>query len=112
MNSPPFLQVPLWETHDVYYWVKHVLNLPDYAQRFRECHVDGDLLLRMTEEALVRSQKNECQLLNEDIVMYCIVMYACDQFITMVVVCFAPLQICKNIRPQKTISLIQSKLAR
>lgn len=45
-------QVPLWETHDVYYWVKHVLNLPDYAQRFRECHVDGDLLLRMTEEAL------------------------------------------------------------
>ena len=50
------LQVPLWGTNDVYYWVKDVLNLPEYATKFKECHVDGDLLLRITEESMVRLQ--------------------------------------------------------
>ena len=50
-------QVPLWGTNDVYYWVKHVLNMSEYAANFRECYVDGDLLLRITEEALVSLDK-------------------------------------------------------
>jgi hypothetical protein len=45
-------QVPLWGCHDVYYWVKHVLDFPEYAQHFRDCIVDGDLLLQITDDIL------------------------------------------------------------
>ncbi|KAH9525440.1 NAD(+) hydrolase sarm1 [Bulinus truncatus] len=41
-------QVPLWTVDDVVYWI----GFEDYATRFRESHVDGDILLILTDDDL------------------------------------------------------------
>ncbi|KAK3603295.1 hypothetical protein CHS0354_007626 [Potamilus streckersoni] len=47
-------QVPLWTTEDVAHWLTEV-GFKEYAQRFVECQIDGDLLLQMEEEDLLES---------------------------------------------------------
>ena len=46
------MQVQLWRSSDVHYWVKNVIDFPDYAKAFADCKVDGDLLLQMNDEQL------------------------------------------------------------
>ena len=45
-------QVQLWRSSDVHYWVKNVIDFPDYAKAFSDCKVDGDLLLQMNDAQL------------------------------------------------------------
>lgn len=52
-------QVPLWTTEDVVHWVAQV-GFGDYGEGFRSCHVDGDLLLRLTEDELIDSLEMSC----------------------------------------------------
>ncbi|XP_025090144.1 sterile alpha and TIR motif-containing protein 1-like isoform X2 [Pomacea canaliculata] len=52
-------QVPLWTTEDVAHWVSQV-GFADFADSFRSCQVDGDLLLRLTEEELMESIEMGC----------------------------------------------------
>ncbi|KAL3857023.1 hypothetical protein ACJMK2_011724 [Sinanodonta woodiana] len=47
-------QVPLWTTEDVAHWLTEV-GFKEYAQRFSDCQIDGDLLLQMEEEDLLES---------------------------------------------------------
>ncbi|KAK7471647.1 hypothetical protein BaRGS_00035694, partial [Batillaria attramentaria] len=49
-------QVPLWTTEDVVHWV----GFGDYGEGFRSCQVDGDLLLRLTEDELMDSIEMSC----------------------------------------------------
>ncbi|XP_055862351.1 NAD(+) hydrolase sarm1-like isoform X2 [Biomphalaria glabrata] len=44
-------QVPLWTVDDVVYWVTQI-GFEDYATKFRESHVDGDILLILTDDDL------------------------------------------------------------
>ncbi|KAF0306819.1 Sterile alpha and TIR motif-containing protein 1 [Amphibalanus amphitrite] len=44
-------QVPLWSVEDVKEWVKQI-NFSQFAEDFVRSRMDGDLLLRMTEEML------------------------------------------------------------
>ncbi|CAI9740814.1 NAD(+) hydrolase sarm1 [Octopus vulgaris] len=41
-------QVPLWTAEDVSYWVNQI-GFTEYADRFEDCRVDGDLLLVISE---------------------------------------------------------------
>ncbi|KAL5017129.1 hypothetical protein ScPMuIL_006718 [Solemya velum] len=47
-------QVPLWSCDDVEHWVSQI-GFRQYAHRFQECQIDGDLLLLLTEEDLRES---------------------------------------------------------
>ncbi|MCL4143088.1 UNVERIFIED_CONTAM: hypothetical protein GTU68_010389, partial [Idotea baltica] len=44
-------QVPLWSSEDVWEWVKHI-GFSSFADAFLESKVDGDLLLRITDQNL------------------------------------------------------------
>ncbi|XP_059147175.1 NAD(+) hydrolase sarm1-like isoform X2 [Physella acuta] len=44
-------QVPLWTVDDVVYWVTQI-GFEDYAGKFRESRVDGDILLILTDDDL------------------------------------------------------------
>ncbi|GFO26159.1 sterile alpha and tir motif-containing protein 1 [Plakobranchus ocellatus] len=44
-------QVPLWTVDDVVYWITQI-GFEDYAPKVRESHLDGDLLLILTDEDL------------------------------------------------------------
>ncbi|XP_017074001.1 NAD(+) hydrolase sarm1 isoform X2 [Drosophila eugracilis] len=44
-------QVPLWSVEDVQEWVKQI-GFNDYINKFNESQVDGDLLLKLTQENL------------------------------------------------------------
>ncbi|RUS89755.1 hypothetical protein EGW08_002458 [Elysia chlorotica] len=44
-------QVPLWTVDDVVYWITQI-GFEDYAHRVRESHVDGDILLILTDDDL------------------------------------------------------------
>ncbi|CAL1544602.1 unnamed protein product [Lymnaea stagnalis] len=44
-------QVPLWTVDDVVYWVTQI-GFEDYAPKFRESRVDGDILLITTDDDL------------------------------------------------------------
>lgn len=46
--------VPLWSNEDVIFWVSQV-NFSEYIPQFKKCQVDGDLLLRMTDDDLIES---------------------------------------------------------
>lgn len=49
-------QVPLWTSEDVSYWVNQI-GFCEYADRFQDCRVDGDLLLMISEYDLQDSIK-------------------------------------------------------
>merc|ERR1719147_591330 len=42
-------EVPLWSVDDVESWVNRV-GFQDYAATFRDCGVDGDMLLQLTDQ--------------------------------------------------------------
>ncbi|XP_059144255.1 NAD(+) hydrolase SARM1-like isoform X3 [Physella acuta] len=52
-------QVPLWTCDDVVHWIAQV-GFSSYSDSFQRCQVDGDLLLRLTEEELMESINMTC----------------------------------------------------
>ncbi|XP_041349347.1 NAD(+) hydrolase SARM1-like [Gigantopelta aegis] len=54
-------QVPLWTVEDVTYWVSQV-GFEDYSADFETCQVDGDLLLRLTDDELSDSLHMACKI--------------------------------------------------
>ncbi|BFZ18626.1 hypothetical protein BsWGS_21665 [Bradybaena similaris] len=54
-------QVPLWASDDVVHWIGQV-GFGTYVDKFQSCHVDGDLLLRLTEEELRDSLGMSCSI--------------------------------------------------
>ncbi|KAH9525801.1 hypothetical protein Btru_002393 [Bulinus truncatus] len=52
-------QVPLWTCEDVAHWISQG-GFSSYADKFQSCQVDGDLLLRLTEEELIDSLGMNC----------------------------------------------------
>lgn len=51
-------RVPLWSVEDVVFWVS-AIGFGSYVEKFRHCQVDGDLLLRITDDDLIDSIKIE-----------------------------------------------------
>ncbi|KAK0047671.1 sterile alpha and TIR motif-containing protein 1-like isoform X1 [Biomphalaria pfeifferi] len=52
-------QVPLWTCDDVTHWISQG-GFSAYTDKFQMCQVDGDLLLRLTEEELSESLDMTC----------------------------------------------------
>lgn len=52
-------QVPLWTCDDVVHWIGQG-GFSAYTEKFQSCQVDGDLLLRLTEEELRDSLDMTC----------------------------------------------------
>ncbi|XP_055862098.1 uncharacterized protein LOC106066421 [Biomphalaria glabrata] len=52
-------QVPLWTCDDVTHWISQG-GFSAYTDKFQMCQVDGDLLLRLTEEELSESLEMTC----------------------------------------------------
>ncbi|XP_050410413.1 NAD(+) hydrolase SARM1 isoform X3 [Patella vulgata] len=54
-------QVPLWSVEDVSHWVAQV-GYGEYCERFEDCHVDGDILLQLTDLELAESLDMTCRI--------------------------------------------------
>jgi SAM domain (Sterile alpha motif) len=46
--------VPLWTAKEVGKWLEQI-GFSDYKQKFFKPHIDGDLLLQLTDEMLIRT---------------------------------------------------------